>query len=92
MKNNQLTSVLLGLLLLSTVATCWLIYRYISSIHEIQRLQQEVMGINVLQSLGNEAAEYGKTHPDMARLLQPYTVGARPMPNAAPTAKPQPPK
>jgi hypothetical protein len=70
MRNNQLAAVFLGLFFLSTLANAYLIYRYNSTFKQIPRLQSGVRFINVLQSLVNESAEYGKTHPDMARLLQ----------------------
>lgn len=89
MKNNQLTSMLLGLLLLSTLATIGLILKYNSSLHKLQRLQPELVAANnarsIVQAILNDTIEYSKTHPDINRLLQPYTAGAKP---AAPAAAP----
>jgi hypothetical protein len=92
MKNNQLTAVFLGLFFLSTLANAWVIYKYNSSFRQMQQLQSGLMVVNVIQGLYNESAEYSKSHPDMAHLLQ-STVGGqaqRPAATAPVPAKPQP--
>jgi hypothetical protein len=90
MKNNQLTAVFLGLFFLSTLANAWVIYKYNSSFRQMKQLQSGLMVVNVIQGLYNESAEYSKSHPDMAHLLQ-STVGApRPATTAPVPAKPQP--
>ena len=86
MKNNLLTSMFVCLLFLSTLASCFLMYKYNTSMQRVLSLQPKaaevtrVMGI--MQSLVNDTIEYGRTtkNPDMAHLLQSM--------NTAPTAKP----
>jgi hypothetical protein len=88
MKNNQLTAVFLALFFLSTAANVWVIFQYNSTFHKAQRIQSNVMGLNVVQLLYNESAEYGKTHPDMAHLLQTTGVGTANKPAAPAMNKP----
>lgn len=79
MKNNQLTAWLLGLFFLSVVSNVVVFYKYNASLHRAQGMQSSAMVINIVQSLLNDAGEYGKTHPDMQRFLQtppPQPAGA----------------
>ncbi|HZV34536.1 MAG TPA: hypothetical protein VFB72_08145 [Verrucomicrobiae bacterium] len=88
MKNNQIPAVFLGLFLLITAANAWVIFSYNSSYRELKRLQGGVEAVSVVQALYNESVEYGKTHPDMARLLQPAAPAN--VPRATTATKPQP--
>lgn len=88
MKNNQIPAVFLGLFLLSTAANAWVIINYNSSYRELKRLQGGVEAVSVVQALYNESVEYGKSHPDLARVLQPAAPANVPRPTT-PT-RPQP--
>lgn len=86
MRNNQLGSMLLGLLILSTLAGIALTIADHHYVLKLQRMQPQLNnGRNLFQSLLNESAEYGKTHPEMAHLLQSHLGG---QPQAATTPAP----
>jgi hypothetical protein len=74
MKNNQLTTILLGLLTISALASvvfCWL---HISSMRQKNSLQaQASMIVNnrtVMSALVNDTLEYSKTHPAIDSTLE----------------------
>jgi hypothetical protein len=79
MKNNQLTSVLIALLFLSTATTGWLMYKYNAAIHEIRELAPQVQKIGVAESLFQSilndsiAYENATKNPEMTRLLLSLT-------------------
>jgi hypothetical protein len=91
MKNNQLAGMLLGLLFLSTLACAALTLKYNSSIRKMQELQPALSGRNLIQALLAESVEYGKTHPDINGVLQPF-IGGKPQSNAPAAAAPAKPK
>jgi hypothetical protein len=72
MKNNQLTGMLVGLLLLSTLCSVGLIYKYNGSIRTLQHLEPRLQQVNIMQSLLNDTIKYNEAtkNPDMLRILQ----------------------
>jgi len=90
MKNNQLTSMLVVLLLLSTLVSVGLIIKYNFAFHKLKRLQPELVSANnarnIIQALLNDSVEYSKAHPDLKPVLQPY-ISAPAHPGAAAPAK-----
>ena len=90
MKNNQLTTILLGLLTISALASvvfCWL---YVSNTRELRTLQSQVVMINnnrnVMTALANDAVEYSKKNQDIDPIL--VGVGLKPG-KGAPTNAPK---
>jgi len=79
MKNNQLTTILLGLLTLSALASVVLCWLYISSTRDLRALQAQVGFINnnrsIMTALANDAVEYSKRNPDIDPIL--VTVGLK---------------
>jgi len=79
MKNNQLTSVLIALLFLSTATTGWLMYKYNAALHQIRQLTPEIQKIGVaesiFQSILNDSIAYENAtkNPEMTRLLLSLT-------------------
>jgi hypothetical protein len=73
MKNNQLTTILLGLLTLSALASVVLCWLYISNTRELRALQTQVGFINnnrsVMSALANDAVEYSKKNPEIDPIL-----------------------
>jgi hypothetical protein len=91
MKNNSMTTVLLGLLTLSALASVVLCWLYISNTRELRGYQGQAALINnnraVINSLANDVVEYSKKHPDIEPVLQ--SVGLKPGKSApATTTKP----
>ncbi|MGO9199146.1 MAG: LapA family protein [Limisphaerales bacterium] len=76
MKNSPLTTILLAVLAISALLSVISCMRYISSTKEIRRLQNQFAAIqyrqNAFQALITDAAEYGKTHPKIGPLLEPF--------------------
>lgn len=74
MKNNALTATFLGMLLVSTLFTAVLTYRYIASLRKLRGLQPVIVQINYsrnfVQALVNETQEYSKKYPALEPLLQ----------------------
>jgi hypothetical protein len=91
MKNNPMTTVLLGVLTVSallSVLFCWL---YISNTRELRGLQVQAAMINnkraVINALANDVAEYSKKNPAIDPILE--SVGLKPS-KSAPTATSKP--
>ena len=96
MKNNILTNLLVGLVVLSVLATSGLAYIYVRSVQKLNQLQLQNAFITrnrtLINSLANEAIEYSKRNPAIDPILQPF-VDVKPKPGAAPpqrVARPQP--
>ena len=91
MKNNPLTTILLGVLTLSaltSVVLCWL---YISNTRELRTLQTQATLINnnraLINALAVDTVEYSKTHPAIDPILE--SAGLKPGKSApAATTKP----
>jgi hypothetical protein len=91
MKNNQLTTILLGLLTISALASLVLCWLYVSNTRELRTLQSQVAMINnnrnVMTALANDAVEYSKKNQDIDPIL--VSVGLKPG-KGAPTNAPKP--
>ncbi len=94
MRNSPLTTILLGLLTLSAVASVVLCWLNISNTRELRSLQAQVTVINnnkaFINALVNDSVEYSRTHHDIEPLLE--SVGlklnkAAPPPTAKPATK-----
>jgi len=90
MKNDPLTTILLGLLTilaLASVVFCWL---YVSDTRQLGSLQFQVATVqnnrNVLNALANDAVEYSKKNPAIDPILE--SVGLKPG-KSAPTNAPK---
>ena len=90
MKNNTLAVTFLGMLLVSTLFTAVLTYRYISSLRKLRGLQPAIVQINYnrnfMQALANETVEYSKKYPGLEPVLQ--TVRPKNPTGASAPAKP----
>lgn len=73
MKSNLLPNLLLGLLLFSALTAASLCLTYVQSMRTLQRLQAQAAAISqnrtIIQQLLLESIEYGKTNPEMAKIL-----------------------
>jgi hypothetical protein len=91
MKNNPLTTILLGVLTLSALASVLLCWLYISNTRELRALQAQAAMINnnrtLITALANDTVEYGKTHPAIDPILE--SLGLKPG-KAAPAATSKP--
>ena len=91
MKNNPLTTVLLGVLTLSALASVVLCWLFISNTRELRTLQFGVATVqnnrNVINSLASDAVEYSKKNPAIDPILQ--SVNLKPG-KSAPTAASKP--
>jgi hypothetical protein len=91
MKNNPLTTILLGALTLSALASVVLCWLYISNTRELRSLQGQANIINnnrtVINALANDTMEYSKKNPAIDPVLE--SVGLKPA-KSAPTATPKP--
>ena len=93
MKNNPLTTVLLGVLTVSALLSVGFCWRYVSSTRELRTLQTQANMINnnrtMINSLANDTVEYSKKSPNPAidQILE--SVGLKPGKTApAVTTKP----
>jgi hypothetical protein len=81
MRKNSFSTGLVSLLCVSVLATAVFCYCYIQSIRRMHRLQalaaEAAFNRNRIQSLANEAAEYGKRNKSMETLLQSMSRAAR---------------
>ena len=94
MKNSPLTTLLLGLLVLSALGSVVLCWMYISNARELRALQSQAMSIQqnraFISSLANDTLEYSKTHPaiepvlEAAGLVAPKAGGSATAPKPAP--------
>lgn len=79
MKNSPITTVLLGLLAVSAIASALLSAVYIANAREFRKLNTQVMFINqrtaAITSLANDAMEYSKRNPAIDPILE--SVGAK---------------
>ena len=91
MKNNQLTFILVGMVFLMTVFTVALVTKYNRAYNRIQELQSRVVLINTtqkfLQTLLNDATEFGKKNPDILPIVQFATNNPAKPPAAKPAGK-----
>jgi hypothetical protein len=91
MKNNPLTTVLLGVLTVSALLSVGFCWRYVSNTRELRALQTQASVINnnrtMINSLANDTVEYSKKNPAIDPILE--SVGLKPGKSApAATTKP----
>lgn len=74
MKNDVLVSTLIGVLLISAVASIAFCYRYAKDSRETRALQSQILHINqrgvAVRSLLTEAVAYSKRDPSMTPVLE----------------------
>lgn len=74
MKNSPLTTLLLGLLLISALASLFLVWRYGHAVQERRMLQAQIAAIQnnnaKVNALAGELVEYSKTHPAIDPVLE----------------------
>ena len=74
MKNSPLTTILVGALALSAMASLVLCWLYISNTREIRSLNAMAGQVNyfrqISSALAGDAIEYGKTHPAITPILE----------------------
>ena len=91
MKNNPLTTVLLGVLTVSTLLSVGFCWRYISNTRELRSLQTQANLINnnrtMITALANDTVEYSKKNPAIDPILE--SVNLKPG-KSAPTATNKP--
>jgi len=80
MKNNQLTTILLGLLTISALASVVLCWLYISNVRQRGSLQSTANFIvgnrNFVTALVNDTLEYSKTHQAIDPILESLRLKA----------------
>jgi len=90
MKKTPLTTVLLGVLTLSALASVLLCWFYISNTRQLRSLQSQASFINnnrtIINALVNDTLEYGKTHPAIEPVLE--SVGFKSIRTNPPASKP----
>ena len=88
MKNSLLTTILLGVLTVSALASVVLCWLNISNTRELRSLQAQATQINnnkaFIQALVNESMEYSKTHHEIDPILE--SVGLKPAKATPPPA------
>jgi hypothetical protein len=81
MKNSPFNAIFLAAVVVSSLWSVWLCYTFISRTRELRNLQAKANVVNyqqaVLNSLLNEAVEYGKTNSAITPLLQ--SLGVKPV-------------
>jgi hypothetical protein len=91
MKNNPLTTVLLGVLTISALLSVGFCWRYVSNTRELRTLQTQANMINnnrtMINSLANDTVEYSKKNPAIDPILE--SVGLKPG-KSAPAAATKP--
>ena len=78
MKKSPLTTILLGVLTLSALASVVLCWLYISNTRELRTIQAQAAQINsnraLINSLVNDTMEYSKTHQAIEPLLESFRL------------------
>ena len=91
MKNNPLTTVLLGVLTVSALLSVGFCWRYVSTTREMRALQTQASLINnnrtMINALAADAVEYSKKNPAIDPILE--SVGLKPA-KSAPAAPSKP--
>lgn len=94
MKNSPLTTVLLGVLVLSTLTSVILCWMYISNARELRALQGQALSIQqnraFITALATDTLEYGKTHPAIEPILESAGLVAPKASASAPTSASRP--
>ena len=75
-RNNPFSSILVSVLFLASLATCWFGVRYFFSVRELQdiqfRYQHLVTTQNTVQSLISETMAYSQQHPAIEPILKEF--------------------
>ncbi len=89
MKNNQLISMLVGILFITTGMAGFLVFQYHSAHTKFQEIQAEFNNTRALvQAISADAVEYSKKNPAIDPLLKTFNLmPGNPAP-AAPSGKP----
>ena len=92
MKNNQLATILLGLLTISALASVVLCLMFVSNTRQKNILQDQanriVLNRNIMAALVNDSLEYSKTHPAMDPILESLRLkSAKPAATNKPAGK-----
>ena len=90
-RNNPVTSLLVSILFLAALATCWFAVRYFFSVRELQgiqfRYQNLVTTQSALQSMAAEAVAYSQQNPAINPILMEFNLTNRTVaPPAAPAS------
>ena len=90
-RNNPVTSLLVSILFLAALGTCWFAVRYFFSVRELQGIQfryQNLMATQTaLQSMAAETVAYSQQNPAINSILQEFNITNRPVaPPAAPAS------
>jgi hypothetical protein len=92
MKSNAVTNLLVGLVVLTVVATTSLALYYVRSVQNLNTLQLQTAIINRNRALANslvaETVEYSKRNPAIDPILQ--SIGAKPRAGAPASQAPKP--
>jgi hypothetical protein len=96
-RNNPLSVVLVSVLFLSALSSCWFSVWWFWGARELQGLEFQYQAMQqtstAVQSLANEAIEYSRRNPAIDPLLQQFDLKPR-QPNPAPAGPiaPKPPR
>ncbi len=89
MKNNQIISVLVGILFITTGATCFLLVRYHSAHRKFQELQAELNTTRAfVQAISTDAVEYSKKNPAIDPILKTFNLMPATPAASVPAGKP----
>ena len=88
-RNNPVTSLLVSVLFLAALGTCWFAVRYFFSVRELQGIQFRYQNLiatqSALQSMAAEAVAYSQQNPAINPILMEFNLTNR---TAAPPAAP----
>jgi hypothetical protein len=97
-RNNPIGSVLVSVLFVLALVTCWLSVRYFFTTKELYNIQARYQSLqstlNAVQALANETVAYSQRNPAIDSVLQEFGVKVRsgapqgPMPPTQPAPRP----
>jgi hypothetical protein len=92
LRNNPLGSILVCVLFLLALLSCWLAVHYHFSTDEAyglnHRYQEVLRTTDAMQRLVNDTLEYSRNNPDIHPLLQQFNLKPRPATGPAPAPTP----
>lgn len=95
LRNNPLGSILVCVLFLLALLSCWLAVNYHFSTKEAYDLNARYQGVlrttDAMQRLVNDTLEYGRNNPDIHPLLNQFNLKPRSASAPAPAQPPPPP-
>ena len=81
-KSNPLSVILVSVLFLSALASCWSAAWWFLGARELQALEYEFQSLSqtstAMQSIANEALEYSRRNPSIDPLLVQFELKPRP--------------